>query len=95
MVIFLEFFVFLQFSTHVRLLYIYLTLTNSMFVQRYVIVRAFVNGVNQVTYIFLEYLIPVRTFHGDVAGEIKHTNCWQSKCVLKYCAMLYMWVRFY
>jgi len=66
-----------------------------MFVQCYVIVRAIINGVNQVTYIFLEYLIPVRAFHGGVAGEIKYTNGWQSKCVLKYCAMLYMYVRFY
>jgi len=61
-----------------------------MFVQCYVIVRPIISGVKQVTYIFLEYLIPVRVFHGGVAGEIKHMNCLQSKCVLKYCAMLYM-----
>jgi len=53
------------------------------------------NGVNQVTYIFLECIIPVWAFRGGVAGEIKHTNCWQSKCVLKYCAIFYTCLRIY
>jgi hypothetical protein len=59
------------------------------------VVRGINNGVNQITYILLECLIPVWDFHGGVAGKIKHKNCWQSKCVLNYCALLCICVRFY
>jgi hypothetical protein len=59
------------------------------------VVRAINNGVNQTTYLLLECLIPDRDFHGGVAGEIKHTNCWQTKCVLNCCSMLCICVRFY
>jgi hypothetical protein len=51
--------------------------------------------ISQPSTTFLECLLSVRAFHISVADEIIHTDCWQPNCSLKYCAMLYICVRFY
>ena len=50
---------------------------------------------NQSTCKFLECSISIRAFHRGMAATVKHLVCWQSKCVIKYCHALSLFLSLY